>query len=207
MKYSLPFNCHCYFDPSVPFSWVVWFLGSAGSIAGHFEHVLEWWHGGSGRSRWSLWQCSWVLRAFMKCVRDLAVYVYPGKGTYRGLRKSMSTGISRWEDHCIKMGAGTYPPLFHSAPLLLLPRTGCNLLVTTLGVLSQDTLDLNPGKTPATLCRYEGHLFSSLPWDSWRILSFRQSDTIWKKISTGERNLKDWAFIWAIQKRHLYNIT
>lgn len=35
-----------------------------------------------------------------------------------------------------------------------------------------------------------GHLSSSLPWDSLRILSFRQSDTIWKKSRTWGKKSK-----------------
>lgn len=111
-------------SPPVQFSLLLWpiyaipwgglVLGVCRFCSWPFEHVLEWWHGGSGRSRWSLRQCLWFLRAFMKCVIDLAVYVYSGQGTYRGRRKYRWTGISRSEDHCVKMGTGTCPPLFRS---------------------------------------------------------------------------------------------
>lgn len=120
VKCCLLFDSHSCFDQSMPFAWVLWFLGSAGSAVNHSEHVLEWWHRGSGNSRWSVRQCSWFLRAWHEVVKRLGVYVYSAEGSYRGLRRRKKSVCCTWisrsetngQDHCIKMGTGTYSALF-----------------------------------------------------------------------------------------------
>lgn len=120
------------------FSWVVWFLGSVSSAAGHFEYVPEWWHGDSGRRRvesegvpgspgpsCSVWEAWW--------------------GTERGLRLEIYVCSSfkirdKWQGPLYKNGNQHIPTtVLHSAPPPPLEGTppwgtSLNLLVISLRV-------------------------------------------------------------------------